>query len=193
MVVFYIVRHGTTELNEKGKLQGQIDSPLTDKGYKDAFYLAKKLEKNKFDAVFASDLGRAFITAHIISDKLKLTNKLFRDKQFREIDFGDLTARYRDEVKLEYDKIKDNCDVIAPSGESYLDVKKRVIKDLFLLSKKKYKKMLIVTHSGCIRAIMSEALSQDLNLLLKRKISHKFIAKFEIVNKKIINFQVLNE
>ena len=70
MVTFYIVRHGNTELNYREVLQGQIDSPLTKEGYEDANFLSKKFKKTKFDAIFSSDLGRAFTTAYIIADNI---------------------------------------------------------------------------------------------------------------------------
>ena len=69
MLTFYLVRHGNTEYNRKGIMQGQIDTALTDEGIKNAKIVSEKLKKMKdvkFDYVFSSDLGRAFITAHII-------------------------------------------------------------------------------------------------------------------------------
>lgn len=194
MTIFYMVRHGNTEFNKKRRLQGgQVDSPLTKQGYKDAFLLAKKLKKIKFDAIFSSDLGRTFITAHIIADELRLTNKIFREKELREIDFGNLTAKFKEEISVEYKNIKSNSNYKAPNGESYMDVKNRIIKNLFYLANTKYKNLLIVTHAGCIRSVMSEAYNKDLNLLLERKISHNFIARFEIKNSKIKNFKIINE
>ena len=193
MTTFYVVRHGNTELNYKGVLMGHIDSPLTDQGYNDAFFLAKKLKKIKFNAIFSSDLGRAFITAHIIADAFGLTNSIFRDKALREIDFGDLTGKIREEVRGSYDKIKSNARNMAPGGESYLDVKKRIVNNLLGLSKKSYKNILMVTHAGCIRVIIAEALNKKLDELLKREISHRFIGKFDIKNGKIRNFKIVNE
>lgn len=193
MVNFYVVRHGNTEFNNKKTLQGgQIDSPLTDEGFKDAIFLSRKLKGIKFDAIFSSDLGRAFITAHIIADSFGLTS-IYRYKDLREIDFGDLTAMPRDEAKLKYPDFKKDAKFRCPNGESYLDVKKRILKGLFSLSRKNYKNVLIVTHAGCIRGIMSAALGKDLNLLLEKAISHEFISKLEIKNKKIINFHIINE
>lgn len=194
MTTFYIIRHGNTEFNNKGRLQGgQIDSPLTEMGYNDAYNIAKKLNKMKFDAIFSSDLGRTFITAHIIADKLGLTNKIFRVKELREIDFGDLSGEFKDKAGIEYKKVKKDPKYRAPNGESYSDVKKRVMNKLFSLVNKKNENILIVTHAGCIRGIISEALNLKLDSLLKKPISHRFIAKMEVKNKKILNFKILNE
>lgn len=194
MVTFYIIRHGNTELNKKGILQGGlIDSPLTDQGFNDALLMAKKLKKFKIDAIFSSDLGRAFITAHIISDKLELVNKIFRLKEFREVHFGDLAGMFKDEVKLKYPKYKKDSNFVFPNGESYLDTKRRVVKKLLELSGSSYKNILIVTHAGCIRGIISWALNKDFDSILEKKISHAFVGKLEIKNNKVINFKIINE
>lgn len=67
MTTFYIVRHGTTVANEKGIIQGQIDTPLSKKGKNEIKQLAQKLQHIRFDAIYSSDLGRAFITEFIIA------------------------------------------------------------------------------------------------------------------------------
>ncbi len=192
MVTFYIVRHGNTEFNSKDRLQGaQIDAPLTDQGYEDAFFLAQKLKNIKFDAVFSSDLGRAFITAHIIADNLKLTDKIFRIKELREIDYGDLSGESRQGITdLPFKK---DCKIKAPNGESYLDLQERVVKTILDLSNKNYKNVLIVSHRGCIRCLLAKIHNKDLNLFLDAKVSHRFIGKLEIENNKILHFEILNE
>ncbi len=192
MATFYLVRHGNTELNVKDVLQGHTDSPLTEAGCKDAFFLANGLKGKKFDAIISSDLGRAFITAHIIADELGLTSRLHRSKELREIDYGSLTAKPKKEVVEWYNKIKINSRLRTPGGESHQDVKKRVLKKIFSLSKK-YKSLLIVTHNNCIRSIISEALNNNLDSLLKRKVSHRFIAKFEVRKNRIFNFKIINQ
>lgn len=193
MTIFYIIRHGNTELNNEDVLQGQIDSPLTEEGYNDAKFRAKRLKNIKFDAIFSSDLGRTFITAHIIADSLGLTNKLIRAKELREINYGDLTGKQKNQVMPEYLKLKKDSKVRAPNGESHLDVKRRVVKKLYEISKINYKNVLIVTHNNCIRSIISETQKKDLDLFLTKKISHRFIARLEIKNNKILNFGVINK
>ncbi len=194
MVIFYVVRHGNTEFNKKKRLQGgQIDSPLTNKGYKDALYLAKKLKDIKFDAVYSSDLGRTFITAHIIADTIGITNKIFRAKELREVDFGGLTGLLKEEVKLKYPSYKKNPHFKHLRGESYYDVKNRVIKKLLSLNKNEIKTLLIVTHAGCIRGIMSEALKKDLKFFINKKISNRFIAQLEIEKNNIVKFKIINQ
>ena len=59
----YIVRHGQTEWNVLEKFQGQMNSPLTEKGIEKVKKTAKELEDVKFDAVYASQMGRTVETA----------------------------------------------------------------------------------------------------------------------------------
>lgn len=56
---FYVVRHGETEWNVARKIQGHLDSSLTENGLSQAKELGKQLQTTHFDAVFSSDLLRA--------------------------------------------------------------------------------------------------------------------------------------
>ena len=55
-----LVRHGQTEWNLLGKYQGQSDTSLSEKGRQQAELLAKNFPVDRVDAVYASDLKRAF-------------------------------------------------------------------------------------------------------------------------------------
>lgn len=86
LTTIYVVRHGETEWNEKGLLQGHTDSPLTNKGLKQGRGLAEKLIDVKFDVIFSSDLLRAKRTAEIIALERKLAVQA--TKALREQSFG---------------------------------------------------------------------------------------------------------
>jgi Fructose-2,6-bisphosphatase len=62
----YFVRHGQTMLNHYNKIQGWIDSPLTDKGIADANRAGQQLKAINFNAAYSSDSGRAIETASYI-------------------------------------------------------------------------------------------------------------------------------
>lgn len=61
------IRHGETEWNALGREQGQLDSPLTARGLKQAEAIANRLKYVKFSAFYSSDLGRALSTAEIVA------------------------------------------------------------------------------------------------------------------------------
>lgn len=90
MTSFYICRHGQSENNKHGRLSGWIDTPLTEEGVRNAASSAAKLNGTKIDKIVSSDLGRAFVTAYIISRKLNYSNEIELNKGLREINYGEL-------------------------------------------------------------------------------------------------------
>lgn len=85
LCTLYIVRHGQTDWNAKGILQGEIDIPLNSMGIKQAQTLGKTLKNIEFDAVFSSDLIRAKRTAEIITLERKMaieTTRLLRERRY---------------------------------------------------------------------------------------------------------------
>lgn len=70
-----LIRHGLTDWNAVGKIQGQSDIPLNDEGRKQAAQLAQRLkddETNHWDFVITSGLSRAQETGKIIADALNI-------------------------------------------------------------------------------------------------------------------------
>ena len=63
----YLVRHGETQGNLDDKAQGHLDVPLTETGRLQAKAVAERLNDIEFDAVYSSDLKRAFDTAKAIT------------------------------------------------------------------------------------------------------------------------------
>lgn len=88
----YLVRHGQTLFNRYNRLQGWSNSPLTEKGLRDADRAAKKLENITFAAAYCSDTTRAQITAQRILDANEAAGNvrpnLVSDMHFREQCYG---------------------------------------------------------------------------------------------------------
>jgi 2,3-bisphosphoglycerate-dependent phosphoglycerate mutase len=55
----YIVRHGETEENKNGVIQGQLDTLLNEEGRRQAALVAQALGQVPFSAAYSSDLSRA--------------------------------------------------------------------------------------------------------------------------------------
>lgn len=64
-----LIRHGTTDWNLEGRLQGQNNIPLNEAGRRQAHLLAERLSAEQWDVIVSSDLLRASETADIIADK----------------------------------------------------------------------------------------------------------------------------
>ncbi len=89
-ISLFFVRHGQTYLNKYHRIQGVIDSPLTEKGIQDAKDAGNRLRSIKFDAAYSSDLQRAIDTGNTIL-KLNSNSKAKEvkpKKAFRELNFG---------------------------------------------------------------------------------------------------------
>jgi broad specificity phosphatase PhoE len=94
---FYLARHGQTDMNVSGLIQGQSNSVLTDEGKEQAFALANQLNPVKFDAIFSSDLVRAKHTADIVATEHHLATQT--TQLLRERAWGRLEGQPRSELK----------------------------------------------------------------------------------------------
>ncbi len=96
----FIVRHGETDHNVAGRIQGQeIDDPLNETGRAQARERAEALADESFDVIFSSPLKRARETAEIIAERVNAP-VLFRD-EIKERAFGKFSGRLFQEVNAE--------------------------------------------------------------------------------------------
>jgi probable phosphoglycerate mutase len=95
----YLIRHGETEWNLAGRWQGHADVPLNELGARQAQLVGRRLAREgaRFDAIYSSDLARAFQTAWEIGAAVKVPVQLL--PPLREIDLGAWSGRTYDEIK----------------------------------------------------------------------------------------------
>ncbi|BBH20974.1 phosphoglycerate mutase [Paenibacillus baekrokdamisoli] len=93
-----LIRHGKTDWNALGKIQGQTDTPLNDEGIRQAHALADRLSHDtmQWDAIISSDLSRAYDTARIIAAKLNIP-LLPSEVRLRERFFGEIEGTTEEE------------------------------------------------------------------------------------------------
>jgi 2,3-bisphosphoglycerate-dependent phosphoglycerate mutase len=142
-----LVRHGETDWNADGRLQGHTDRPLSDFGRRQARQLAEELAAESLEAIYASDLARARETAEIVGERLGLPVVLEPD--LREKDWGTwegLTAVERDRVEF--------------VGESTEAHQERILRALRRISERHRDggSVLVVTHGGSMRRAQTAAL-----------------------------------
>ena len=102
----YIVRHGETEWNVIKRFQGQLNTPLTEKGMEKLRKTGKKLKNILFDEVYTSELERTVNSAEIILNENNgyKNNKLELKKlaELNEVYFGVWQGLTYEEVFLKY-------------------------------------------------------------------------------------------
>ena len=82
--MIYVIRHGQTELNSRGVLQGRSDRPLNETGIAQAREAAERLSGIRFDRVYTSPLMRAMQTAQILAPDIVPVV----DERLIEMDYG---------------------------------------------------------------------------------------------------------
>lgn len=158
MLELYFVRHGETEWNVEHRLQGRLNSNLTEKGIRDAKLLGKRLEGTDFDAVHVSPSKRAMETAKLIIGDRQLPFK--QEERLMEINLGNWEGRTMEEIEamdpVGYDLYHNHPSQFKGTGESFADVKARieaVLKDL----ENTYQsgRILIVTHGVVVKVLQT--------------------------------------
>jgi broad specificity phosphatase PhoE len=191
MVTFYICRHGETENNRKRRLSGWIDSPLTHEGLAETESAATKLQNIQLDAIYSSDLGRAFITAYIISRKLNIPGEIKRLFGLRENSYGDVAYMKSEEAEAMYPLLHRDTHYVPPDGESLAQMQDRVLNTVIELNKSHPAgNILLVTHDGVIKAIRSSFTGQDLgDHNISHGYPHDFVGRFTMQDGHIASFE----
>ncbi|MFH5882233.1 histidine phosphatase family protein [Liberiplasma polymorphum] len=162
----YLVRHGQTKWNTEGILQGTQDVLLNDLGIKQAKALNTYFKNIPFDVLCSSNLKRAFHTAEFLNKDLDKPIHIYED--LREIELGVWEGLTWKEVKEKYLKnIPQNptefLNVKAEGGESYQTFQTRSYNAIREIIKEYMgKEVVLLTHGGVIKAIVSKILNIDL-------------------------------
>lgn len=158
-----IVRHGQTEWNIANIRQGHLDSPLTDEGTAQAKALARRLIRERFSALYSSDLGRAMQTAQIISEATG--HEIITDPRLRERHLGIFQGLIGDEIREKYPeeyKLHRSLgpDYVIPGGES---VRQQVARNLSYLNEIAVKHLgetiVVITHGGVLSGLFRHTFS----------------------------------
>lgn len=149
-----ITRHGQTDWNILGKIQGQTDIKLNDTGRKQAKDTSVNIQNENIDLIITSPLKRAKETAEIINKNFNVP--IIEDSRLMERYFGKsegLTKEERSKLKTIHPEIQDiwnyTKNVSFNDMETMHDFCKRVYEFLDEITKKYAdKNILLVTHGG---------------------------------------------
>ena len=149
--MIYLVRHGETEFNRERRIQGHVDSPLTDLGVRQAQAVGRLLRDLVRDPtgwrIISSPLGRAHTTARFISMTLDgLPVDL--DDRLKEMSWGPHDGRLRAEIEAEHPDTfgRTNWAFDLPDGETYEAVAGRVAAWLADLPPEPERRIIAVSH-----------------------------------------------
>lgn len=157
-------RHGETDYNAAGRMQGHLDSALTEVGWNQARFAVPALARFSPDLVIASDLRRATDTAQVFTEGMGVPLRI--DKRLRETHLGEWQGKTGAEVDAGYPGARDRWRVDAtwapPGGESRVDVAERAHDLVVDLEKDTFPSVLLAAHGGLILALTARLLDLPL-------------------------------
>lgn len=156
------IRHGETQWNTAGRVQGHLNSDLTSNGIKQAQAVARRLSQQPFNHLYSSDLGRALETAKIIGKACDKT--VTTDPDWRERHMGIFQGLTRDEMlqqipaqRKAYETDKEVYHI--PQGESVLQRRQRGERVMARIAQQHEGETTVaVSHGGFISTMLEIAL-----------------------------------
>ncbi len=151
-----IIRHGQTDWNIAGKIQGHTNVPLNETGQQQALKLASFLKGKNIllSALYSSDLQRAHQTAQSISQLFSLnvvTTSLLREQH---------AGIWQGKTKQEIDELRpdpiDSLWEIVPGGETRADFLNRIVNQIRVIAQNHVdESVVVVTHAGVIKNFLN--------------------------------------
>lgn len=168
------VRHGETEWNRKGKIQGVTDISLNENGIRSAAEFLKRIEASDlcFKRVYTSPLKRAYETGKVVADAFNIP--IIVKEGLKELCFGKFEGLSWDQVREKFGEEfrywdthrKDAC---PPEGESYHHKSDDIMVSMkeIINETKEEEDVLIVSHSAALKALLCPIRHVDYNNMLK--------------------------
>ena len=176
-MVFYLVRHGETDWNAEGIVQGNTDIPLNARGLEQAASAREEMKDVPLDVIYCSPLIRARVTAEIINEYHHVP--LILDARLREREFGVYEGRpygeYPSRSFWNYEEV-----FHAEGAETIREVYARVYACLDeIRAAERGKCVMLTMHGGAARAVYSyfyklKADEQDKTVLAPNAVPIRF-------------------
>ena len=182
MVKIIITRHGETEENKQGILQGHLPGVLSNLGIEQAKQLAKRLKNERIDLIFSSDLARASDTAKEIA-KLHPEIKLFLVPELRERDQGTITGKSIKEIDWNKPRDTEKSEAMLKRASSFISN---------LIKKYPDKTVLLVGHNGINKEIIAALLNKGVEELRQIEAQKNTAITIFEINKDKIEIKLMN-
>lgn len=158
----WLVRHGETDWNVAGRIQGQTDTPLSATGRRQARLLAEHLRGAGLTAIYSSDLQRASDTAGVVAQAVGLEPVARPD--LRERAYGRWEGLTLEEAKAQWPDLvatwfEDFDSFCPPQGEGTLALRSRVLRAFRgIVAGDQGGSIAFVGHRGPLKEILCHAL-----------------------------------
>ena len=164
---FYLVRHGETDYNLKGIVQGRgVNTSLNQTGQQQAKSLAARFAKEPIDVIYSSPLNRAFETAKCVADACGI-KEISTDPGFEEMSWGIYEGQSSsDELSAAFADMKRRWhegehDFQVERGESLREVQTRGVSAIQrTLAAEPGKQVLVVAHGRFLRILLASLLEE---------------------------------
>ncbi len=151
----YCVRHGETIFNSEGRIQGQLDTPLSPLGLRQCQAVTAALAVRPIKAIYSSPLQRAFGTAQRLAEMLGLPVQV--DERLMEIHAGIFQGHTWPEIDSAHPEESrkwrsHDPDFRIPGGESRRDIMHRAKEAFFAMREAAHEHAAVVAHGGLLSA-----------------------------------------
>ena len=184
MVKLILVRHALTVDNQKSRLSGHIDSSISEEGKEQIDKITNYLKDFDIDKIYTTTSSRTKDTVKKLSELKSI--EIIEKESLKEISFGDFEGLTFDEIKDKYpkefqDMIEKGYEYKYPNGESLIDSYNRVCIELDnIISNNDDRTILICSHGGTIRNIITYLISNSYNYHWNFKIDNGSVTILEV-------------
>ena len=185
-----LVRHGQTEHNRLGKIQGVNEAPLTGLGREQAKSAARSLALDAPFALYSSPLLRAMQTAQAIGSHSGV--QPIEIDGLAEMDVGEFEGLSGRELRDRFPEVmrmwdRDPASTVMPGGECLRDVQDRAWSAVTRLAERHESDTVVaVTHNFTINAIVCAALDMPLNNFRKLRIDLGSVTRLDVLPERTV-------
>lgn len=197
MTIIYLMRHGETDWNHEGRIQGAHDVPMNQLGIKQTKNVASYFEKNVRMPclLISSDAKRCRAASEILTKTLKIP--INTQKELREVDFGIWNKRKISELKKN-EKLREAWNKLIPDhewedGESLANAHKRAYGCIQnYVNHAGNNNLVVVTHGVIIQLLISFWLTGSLQYSSRFTISNGSLTIMRFTDEKEVRAVAIN-
>lgn len=189
-----LVRHGETETNRLGKIQGVSQAPLNERGLEQAAAAARALESETPFSLYSSPLRRAAQTAEAVTRQTGVS--AVRDDGLIEMDVGKFEGLTGRQLRERFPDVmqawdQDAVSTVMPGGESLETVRDRAWKAVMRLADRHGAETVVaVTHNFTIQMILCIALGMPPNNFRRLRVDLGSITRLDVSRERIVQLSV---